>query len=319
MKRIALFVLLVVIGIGALVQSFRARPLAVPPAAPPELLAASPPAGMRLSILAAGRMRSVAGLAYRGGGFDDERVFGMDAVLIEHPAGNILIDAGFGRDVAAHFASNPAPVRWMGGYETEVPVADQLGEAASRLQAVILTHAHWDHVSGLADLPGVPVWVTAAERRFIASWHPAAKLARSLDGVDWQVYDFPHGPYLGFARSRDVHGDGSLVLVPAAGHTPGGVIVFVHLPDGSRYALVGDLVWQAEGIALPAERPWLVRTLVDVDAGGVRDLVVHMHRLQQQIPGLVVLPSHDRRLMATLPAYAGPAPDPTDIALPPDG
>ena len=30
---------------------------------------------------------------------------------------------------------------------------------------ILLTHAHWDHVSGVADFPGVPVLVTEEERR----------------------------------------------------------------------------------------------------------------------------------------------------------
>lgn len=303
MKYLAFTVLSLVLAVGALAQSFRARQLPVPPAPAPEVLAAEPPAGMRLSVLATGRMFAPAGLAFRGGDFEDERVFGMDVVLIEHPLGNVLIDAGFGRDVDAHFASNPAPLRWFGRYEAEQPAVEQLGDLLPTLQAVILTHAHWDHVSGLADMPEVPVLVSAAELRFIESRHPAAALARALPDVDWKAYDFTDGPYLGFENSRDVYGDGSLVLVPAPGHTPGSIIAFVHLPGGERYAFVGDLAWQAEGIDQPAERPWLARSVVDANAGAVRGLLAHMHRLQQQVPGLIVLPAHDRRAMAALPVF----------------
>jgi len=131
------------------------------------------------------------------------------------------------------------------------PAADQLdaaGYARTRLRGILLTHAHWDHVSGTADFPGVPVLVTADERRFIdqAGWIMA--IARGISGARYEVYDFEGGPYLGFPRSHDVFGDGSVVAVPAPGHTPGSVIVFVALPDGRRFAFVGDLAWQQEGI-----------------------------------------------------------------------
>ena len=47
--------------------------------------------------------------------------------------------------------------------------------------------------------------------------------------------------------------------VPAPGHTPGSIIVFVTLPKNVRYALVGDLVWQREGLTGLEERPLLSR------------------------------------------------------------
>lgn len=297
---------LLIVGLAALASTFRAVTLPVPEGA--AVVVAPPPAPppVRLSVLHAGRMFSAAAMAYRGGAFNDERIFGMDAVLIEHPQGSLLIDSGFGEDVAAHFATTPALMQKVSRYEEEVPVAQQLraaGRDPADLLGVILTHAHWDHVSGLADLPGVPVWVPQAEHDFIHTGDPATALARSLaDEINWKIYRFDDGPFLGFESSLDVFSDGSVVLVPSGGHTPGSVIVFVSLPAGQRYGFVGDLVWQAEGITLPAERPWMTRRLVDVRADVVSERIVQLHRLAQQMPELTLVPAHDRRVMATLPA-----------------
>src|SRR5262249_48036697 len=127
------------------------------------------------------------------------------------------------------------------------PAADQLDAAhydRARLRGILLTHAHWDHVSGVADFPQVPVLITADERRFVDDGGWVMAIARGLRDVRYELYDFEGGPYLGFPRSHDVYGDGAVVVVPAPGHTPGSVIVFVALPTGRRFAFVGDLAWQ---------------------------------------------------------------------------
>ncbi|WP_140637199.1 MBL fold metallo-hydrolase [Methylibium rhizosphaerae] len=265
---------------------------------------ASPPAGMTIGAVLAGKMFSRAALAYNGGRFGDERVFGMSALLVHHPQGDLLIDAGFGRNVDVHIETTPWLMRKVSRYEKETPVAQQLAAAGidpGRLKGVVITHAHWDHVSGLEDLPGVPVWVNQAELDFIRSGHETTELARRLDLKTYQVYAFGGPAYLGFPASHDVFGDGSVVLVPAPGHTPGSTIVFVSLPGGQRYALVGDLVWQIEGVDLPAEKPWISRRLVDFDQEATRALVQRMHELKRRLPALVVLPAHDRRLWEQLP------------------
>src|ERR1700752_4875547 len=126
-------------------------------------------------------------------------------------------------------------------------------------------------------------------------------LTRGLGSVNYEEYGFEGGPYLGFPRSHDVYGDGAVVIVPAPGHTPGSVIVFLALPSGRRYALVGDLVWQREGITEREERPWLQRTLADVDPSAVRDGILRMAAIAARMPDLVLVPAHDLRGFAEMP------------------
>jgi glyoxylase-like metal-dependent hydrolase (beta-lactamase superfamily II) len=115
-----------------------------------------------------------------------------------------------------------------------------------------------------------------------------------------QVFDFDGGPYLGFARSHDVYGDGSVVCVPAPGHTPGSIVIFVTLPRNVRYALVGDLVWQREGLTRRVERPWLMRLLGDTDPEGTRQNLLKMVSVLQRIPEMTIVPSHDQRAYAEM-------------------
>ncbi|HEX7837116.1 MAG TPA: MBL fold metallo-hydrolase [Kofleriaceae bacterium] len=265
---------------------------------------ASPPAGMALLQLPTGVIHRTAAFGYRGGAFSDRRDFAMTAVLVKHLRGDLLLDTGLGRGIETQLPLMPRSFRVLTDHERGRPAADQLDAAGydrTRLRGILLTHAHWDHVSGMADFPGVPVLVTADERRFVDQGDWVTAIARSASGVRYEVYGFEGGPYLGFPRSHDVFGDGSVVVVPAPGHTPGSVIVFVALPDGRRFAFVGDLAWQQEGITEREERPWLMRRSADDDPGQVRDNLLRMAAVAERFPQITLVPAHDARGFAGLP------------------
>jgi glyoxylase-like metal-dependent hydrolase (beta-lactamase superfamily II) len=302
MKRILIAVaVLLAVSLGAFAWTFTAADLNVP-----EPSALTPPAsmttqGVELKAILAGKMLSSAGLAFRGGSLSEERVFGMGGILVRHPKGSILFDTGFGKNVDEHFKSTPWLMQQTARYVKEPTVAVQLGTAGIPISGILLTHAHWDHVSGLEDFRGVPVFVPQAELDFILDGGAPTALARQIGSELYQSYDFPDGPYLGFERSFDLYSDGSVVIVPAPGHTPGSIFVFIATSDGKRYLLIGDTAWQSEGYDRPAEKPWLARSLVDDDPAKVRALLVRLHQLKQQIPGLIIVPAHDRRIWETLP------------------
>ncbi|MCE9522988.1 MAG: MBL fold metallo-hydrolase, partial [Alphaproteobacteria bacterium] len=221
----------------------------------------------------------------------------------------LLFDTGFGSTVDEQFKSTPWLMQKTARFEKEPTVAAQLataGIAQTALTGVVLTHAHWDHVSGLVDLPNVPVFVPQAELDFVNSGNAATALARELGTKNYQVYAFDGGPYLGFEHSHDFFGDGSVVAVPAPGHTPGSIFAFINTSDGKRYVLIGDTAWQSEGVDHPAEKPWLSRNLVDNDAEQIRGLLVRLHQLKQAIPDLIVVPAHERRVWEQLPRLTAP-------------
>jgi hypothetical protein len=101
----------------------------------------------------------------------------------------------------------------------------------------------------------------------------------------------------------DVYGDGPIVVVPAPGHTPGSAIIFVTLSNGARYAFVGDLVWQLEGITLREQRSWLIRQFADLDAAGTRQNLMRMIAIKERLPDLIIVPAHDMRAFAGIPTH----------------
>ena len=297
---LAVLGILVGFGVWGLIESN----LSLPPPPKFDVPQANPPADMSVAAVLTGEMEARALLAYRGGSPFEVRKFAMGVFVVRHPRGTLLFDAGFGSRIDAHVMTINAVSRSMASYTRGTPLAQQLAAAGiepGEIRAIVLTHAHWDHVSGLDDLRDVPVWLSQPEREFVRDGGEPTALIRGFGELKYEIIEYPDGPYLGFEKSRDVWGDGSVVLTHAPGHTPGSLIAFITLPGQQRYALVGDLVWQKEGIEYPAERPWISRLLVDWDAERVRQAIVHLHHVTRRIPSMVVVPAHDARVWSTLP------------------
>ena len=74
------------------------------------------------------------------------------------------------------------------------------------------------------------------------------------------------------------------------------------LAYGTRYAFVGDVVWQLEGITLREERPWITSKGSDWDVKGNRENLLRMIALKERLPGLIIVPAHDMRPFTEMPA-----------------
>lgn len=251
---------------------------------------ADPPGAMTIYQLPTGTYDTRAALAVQGGSLRDVRHFAATAVLVRHPKGDVLIDAGFGSQIAEQVAMLPRleRARYHVGATARAQL-DASGYDRRRLLGVLVTHAHWDHVSGLGDL-GVPVWITREELRYAGQDKHGAVFRSLAPGLRIHEYTLDGPPYLGFAASHDVHGDGSVVVAHAGGHTFGSVVVFVALPGGRRYAFIGDVAWQLDGIRRRVERPWLMRRLADTDAEGVRQGLLRLIALEELMS---IVPAHD--------------------------
>ena len=262
------------------------------------LPAASPPADLEVFQLPTGSYTTRAALAFRGGRWTDRRDLASTAVLIRHPSGDLLVDAGFGADAAQHIRTLPAFRR--SPHQLGATARQQLDAAGydhRRLLGVVLTHSHWDHVSGLDSLDA-PVWTAPGERAYAAGAKHDRLFSLLTTTHEVREYSFDGPAYLGFDSSHDVHGDGSVVIVPAAGHTPGSVVIFVALPSGRRLAFLGDLTWQLEGVTRRVERPRLMRALADSDPAGVRRDLARVIALADLVQ---LVPAHDARAYEGIP------------------
>ncbi len=295
---IRLATLLFSLSLHALIQA----PLAhadEPPAAAAAILAPTStpaPATLEFAIIKTSEVRTLEGLSYSGGSYFTSTRLQHIALLVRHPQGNFLFDSGLGKNIDAQFKDMPLWARPFFSYGPVSPARAQLDAAGyTSIPRIFLSHAHWDHASALVDFPQAEVWLSEQEKAYLASPHAVSVFPSQVapPSIRWHSYAWQTRPWLGFARSLDIFGDGSAVLLPLPGHTPGSVGLLLTLAAGKQYFFIGDTVWKSQALAEQKPKMWLASALVDDDKAQTMDAIAAIHRLQQTHPQLVVVSAHD--------------------------
>ncbi|MBM7060935.1 MBL fold metallo-hydrolase [Pseudomonas sp. UL073] len=261
-------------------------------------------AELRFSLVKTAEAEAREALTVEDGAWTREVKVTHVAVLIEHHAATLLFDTGLGRQVDSQFTEMPAWLRPLMQYGPVSPARDQLDKDGIRIDRILLSHAHWDHASGLVDYPEVPVWAPYEEIEFAEISTPPAILPSQFQHpVKWRPFVYQPTPFMGFDESLDMFGDCSVVLVPLSGHTPGSVGLFLTLADGRRFFFTGDASWRLSGFTGPHEKFWFSRRLVDNDRDATRQQLERVHDLLAKQPGLTVVPAHDGEVQEKLGFY----------------
>jgi glyoxylase-like metal-dependent hydrolase (beta-lactamase superfamily II) len=114
-----------------------------------------------------------------------------------------------------------------------------------------------------------------------------------FEGASTETFSWDSGPYETFDRSHDVFGDGSVVLVPLPGHTPGSIGVFLDSVRHRRLLFVGDAAWSNRAIEIPSHKLAPFSKIADQDTSVLADTLWRLHHLHELDPSILMVPTHD--------------------------
>jgi glyoxylase-like metal-dependent hydrolase (beta-lactamase superfamily II) len=220
----------------------------------------------------------------------------LASFVVTHPSATFIVDPGVCADVETRAVAQlpavlRAAVRPGADVIPTVSALSEAGLAAADIDFALPTHAHWDHVCGLLDLPDLPVYLHQTEHDWVTtgSVAPVGGVRDSLDGRTTVVYELDGPPVLTFTRSHDLFGDGSVVLVDLAGHTPGSVGVLLHTSTGD-VLLAGDAAWHTYQVDDIRQKSSYPGGLADEDRDEAFRTLHRLHAIKDRV---TVVPTHD--------------------------
>jgi glyoxylase-like metal-dependent hydrolase (beta-lactamase superfamily II) len=208
--------------------------------------------GVRVALVRAGRFRTDAGAIFgpvpyilwrdwAGDEPDEDRriLQALNCLLIETPAGRVLVETGIGERV-------DDKVRSMRRYEGDavVPALVKAGFDPASVDIVALSHLHFDHAGGLLRSDGTRGFPRASIVAQRSEWEIALgdnpRLVASYDQAelrlvqDWGAEGWTEG-------EREILPGVS--VVPTGGHSAGHQAILVRGggPSGRTLAFLGDL------------------------------------------------------------------------------
>lgn len=214
--------------------------------------------------------------------------------LIRHPKGDLMWDAGIPPAMATPPGQNLV-VMTRRAHTIPEQLA-QLGLKPEDIEYFAVSHSHYDHV-GEANLFAGSTWVVdAAEREWMfrpdARKAPAFATYSQLENAKTQVIPTD--------ETLDLFGDGSVVMYPAHGHTPGHRVMIVRLAGAGPILIAGDMWHLAEAQKLrtiPAGNTDKAETLRSMDKVEALQKETGARLIRQHVPeDVAILPAFSANL-----------------------
>jgi len=210
----------------------------------------------------------------------------FETASIEHTVFRVVYDDGRSVIIDAGFTEDQLNGINMGGHDPTYDSASwaRIEAAMASADWIVLTHEHLDHMQGILRQPTKDVLDAlhiTPEQLANDAWFDPSDYP---EGFAQNARQLPYDRFHPLAPG--------VVLIKAAGHTPGSQMIFVELADGQAFLFVGDVAWQEHALNELSYRPrWITQIL-----GEDRDAVLHQFRTLHQLnrrDDVHVVVSHD--------------------------
>ena len=209
------------------------------------------------------------------GGSPDSVQIGQPAFQLRFPRGWIMVDASLDRKAANDKAFSDERYR-------------RIHEALRDARLIVVTHEHDDHAAGvvrspfLADVQRHTMLTRAQMRALRDEKSDSSMRLDSATASRYLVVDYD--PIMPIAPG--------VVLIKAAGHTPGSQMVYVRLASGREFVLAGDVAWLTSGITTQKQKPEeTTKSFGGEDRAAIGQ---QLRWLKELPPAITVIVAHDQ-------------------------
>jgi glyoxylase-like metal-dependent hydrolase (beta-lactamase superfamily II) len=198
---------------------------------------------------------------------------------VVYPDGYVMVDAGMDEPMHKQIG--------RGAEEPYFPEqAQQVDKALRGARAIVFTHEHGDHVTGVIRTPYLaelaPKTILSRAQVRTLETTPQFPDLRITEEQAQRYHVIDYDRYMAFAPGW--------TLIKAAGHTPGSQMMFITLDSGREYLLIGDAAWHMDGVrkVTGKDAPWIVE-----DTAAVNEQLKWLNTLSMLEKNLVIVASHD--------------------------
>jgi len=170
----------------------------------------------------------------------------------------------------------------------------QIETALEKANLIVITHEHVDHVQPLVK---GPIADQVAPHTLLT--HEQIETLLTKPKVAFTSMDSSQvSRYLVVEYERAFPIAPGVVLIKAAGHTPGSQMVYVKLASGKEMILVGDIAWRVLGIDSQRQKPDSTSRFMSEDRTAIGKQLAWLKSVQAQ--GISVVVSHDGTQLQSL-------------------